>query len=86
MMEQLAERRMQREEEAQFTAHPNMQQHRSYSGHTHNPPPPDDDDYDEEGEDDDEYDDDEYEEDEEDEEVRILCRSVYSQLIQLRGP
>ncbi|CAE7216856.1 hypothetical protein PTNB73_08080 [Pyrenophora teres f. teres] len=68
MMEQLAERRMQREEEAQFhQAHPNMQ-HRSYSGHSHNAPPPEEDDYDDEGEDDEEYDDEDYEEDEEDEE------------------
>lgn len=73
MMEQLAERRMQREEEAQFSAHPNMQ-HRSYTTHSHNAPPPadDDDDYDDEGEDDDDYDDDEYDEDEDDEEVRNL--------------
>ncbi|KAL6152107.1 Stress response protein nst1 [Exserohilum turcicum] len=67
MMEQLAERRMQREEEAQFSAHPNMQ-HRSYTGHSHNAPPPDEDDYDDEAEDDEEYDDDEYDEDEDDEE------------------
>ncbi|CAN9079452.1 unnamed protein product [Alternaria sp. RS040] len=67
MMEQLAERRMQREEDAQVQAHPGAQ-HRSYTGHSHNAPPPDEDDYDDEGEDDDEYDDDDYEEDEEDEE------------------
>jgi len=86
MMEQLAERRMQREEEAQFhQSHPNVQ-HRSYSGHTHNAPPPEEDDYDDEGEDDEEYDDEDYEEDEEDEEVRILCRTIYLQLIQLRAP
>ncbi|KAI4917695.1 hypothetical protein J4E85_009787 [Alternaria conjuncta] len=67
MMEQLAERRMQREEDAQVQAHPGAQ-HRSYSGHSHSAPPPDEDDYDEEGEDEEEYDDDDYEEDEEDEE------------------
>ncbi|CAN9093160.1 hypothetical protein CUC08_Gglean005726 [Alternaria sp. MG1] len=67
MMEQLAERRMQREEDAQVQAHPGAQ-HRSYTGHSHNAPPPDEDDYDDEGEDEDEYDDDDYEEDEEDEE------------------
>lgn len=62
MMEQLAERRMQREEEAQYAAaglgHPSMQ------AHNHGPPL-DDEDYDDD--DDDEYDsqeDDEYEEDE----------------------
>ena len=85
MMEQLAERRMQREEEAQFSAHPNMQ-HRSYTGHSHNAPPPDEDDYDDEAEDDEEYDDDEYDEDEDDEEVRISCRTVCLQLIHPRAP
>lgn len=86
MMEQLAERRMQREEEAQFSAHPNMQ-HRSYAGHSHSAPPPEDDDYDDEGEDDEDYDDDEYDEDEDDEEVRIFVPdSHYLQLISPRGP
>ncbi|KAF2202365.1 hypothetical protein GQ43DRAFT_313833 [Delitschia confertaspora ATCC 74209] len=67
MMEQLAERRMQREEEAQYAAasmsHPSM-----YSkGHSHNhAPPPEEEEYDDEEEED--YDDDEeYEDDEEDE-------------------
>ena len=63
MMEQLAERRMQREEEAHFAAaglrHPSM------PAHNHGPPM-DDENFDEE-EDDDEYDsqdDEDYEEDE----------------------
>lgn len=84
MMEQLAERRMQREEEAQFQAHPSM--YRSHSAHGHNAPPPEEDEYDEEGEDDEEYDDDDYEEEEEDDEVRIMCWSVYYSLIHLRPP
>jgi hypothetical protein len=85
MMEQLAERRMQREEDAQVQAHPGAQ-HRSYSGHSHSAPPPEEDDYDEEGEDEEEYDDDDYEEDEEDEEVRILGWTIYLQLTPLRAP
>jgi hypothetical protein len=72
MMEQLAERRMAREEDAkeQFNsngyAHPpngNIQPHH----HTHNhAPPPEEEDYDDEEEDEDEYDsqDDDYEEEE----------------------
>ncbi|KAI9762125.1 MAG: hypothetical protein M4579_000605 [Chaenotheca gracillima] len=64
MMEQLAERRMQREEEAQYAAaglgHPSMSmgQH-LHAGHNHAPPLPEDEDYD---------DDDEEEEEEEEEE------------------
>lgn len=71
MMEQLAERRMQREEEAQYAAaafaHPSMNlpgQH-SHAGHDH-PPLPEDEDYDEE--EDEEYDSQE-DEDYEDEEM-----------------
>ena len=77
MMEQLAERRMQREEEAQYQAHPSMYQ--PHNAHSHGPPP-EEDDFDDEGEDEDEYDDDDYEEDEEDEEVRILSWRVCLQL------
>ncbi|KAF2687036.1 hypothetical protein K458DRAFT_295736 [Lentithecium fluviatile CBS 122367] len=65
MMEQLAERRMQREEEASFQAHPN--QYRAHSQHSHPHPPPDDDDYDEDEDEEDGYEDGDYEEDDEDE-------------------
>ncbi|PSN66851.1 hypothetical protein BS50DRAFT_493341 [Corynespora cassiicola Philippines] len=64
MMEQLAERRMQREEEAQYSAHPSM--YRSHSSHNHGPPP-EDEDFDDEEEDEEGYEDGDYEEDEEDE-------------------
>ena len=64
MMEQLAERRMQREEEAQYAAagmgHPSMQ------GHNHGPPL-DDDGYDDD--EDDEYDSQEYDEDDEEDDM-----------------
>jgi hypothetical protein len=65
MMEQLAERRMQREEEAQYAAsglgHPPIHSHGGYAPHNH--PPPDDDDFDDEEED--EYDSqDDYDEEE----------------------
>ncbi|KAI9892405.1 MAG: Stress response protein nst1 [Vezdaea aestivalis] len=68
MMEQLAERRMQREEEAQNAAyslgHPPLMSQHSHAGHNH-PPLPEDEEYDEEEEDDydsqeeEEYDDEE---------------------------
>ncbi|OCK86278.1 hypothetical protein K432DRAFT_387952 [Lepidopterella palustris CBS 459.81] len=67
MMEQLAERRMQREEEAQYAAaglsHPNPYS-KAHTSHSHGAPP-EDDEYDDE--EDEEYDDDdeEYEDDEE---------------------
>lgn len=65
MMEQLAERRMQREEEALYAT--NSMNHTSMQGHNHGLPS-DDDGYDDD--DDDEYDSQEYdEEDEEDEMV-----------------
>jgi hypothetical protein len=78
MMEQLAERRMQREEDAerQFSnpgyAHPPsgvFPSHHSHAGHNH-PPPQEDEEYDDEDEEDDEYDsqDDDYD----DEEMVIL--------------
>ncbi|KAI9830386.1 MAG: Stress response protein nst1 [Phylliscum demangeonii] len=70
MMEQLAERRMQREEEAQTAAaayaHPslNLPGHHAHAGHNH-PPLPEEEEYDEE-EEDEEYDsqDDEYDDEE----------------------
>lgn len=68
MMEQLAERRMQREEEAQYQAHPNM--HRTYSTHGH-APQPEEDDYEDEVDEEEGYEDDDYEEDDEDEDVGI---------------
>ena len=73
MMEQLAERRMQREEEAQYAAaglgHPSVQ------AHNHGPPM-DDDGYDDE--DDEEYDSqDEEEDDYEEDEMVVLFSSSY---------
>ena len=68
MMEQLAERRMQREEDQYARAGLN---HPPTPGHNHNLPA-DDEAYDDE-EDDEEYDDDEEEYDEEDEMVRLFC-------------
>ncbi|KAF2814378.1 uncharacterized protein BDZ99DRAFT_235781 [Mytilinidion resinicola] len=67
MMEQLAERRMQREEEAQYAAagvHPGPHSYAKTHPHNH-PPPPEEDEYEEE--DDEEYDDEEYDDEEEDE-------------------
>ncbi|KAF1974676.1 hypothetical protein BU23DRAFT_552940 [Bimuria novae-zelandiae CBS 107.79] len=65
MMEQLAERRMQREEEAQYQAHPSM-----YRGpHNSHHQQPEDDEYDDEEEDEEGYEDDDYEEDEEEEDA-----------------
>jgi hypothetical protein len=69
MMEQLAERRMQREEEASFQAHPNT--YRTHSQHSHPHPPPEEDDFDDEEDEEDGYDDGDYEEDDEDEDVRF---------------
>lgn len=63
MMEQLAERRMQREEEAQFAASGLGHSQHGYTGH-----PPDEDDYDDEDED--EYD---SQEDYEEEEDEMVC-------------
>ena len=71
MMEQLAERRMQREEEAQYQAHPSMYQ--THSGHGH-PPPAEDDDFDDEGDEEEGYEDDDYDEEDEDEDVRTVVR------------
>ncbi|KAH0542680.1 hypothetical protein FGG08_002913 [Glutinoglossum americanum] len=70
MMEQLAERRMQREEEAQYAAsgmgHPsmNMAQQHNHAGHNHGPHPDDEDYEDDEDDDYDSQDDEEYEDDE----------------------
>lgn len=83
MMEQLAERRMQREEEAQFAAHPSM--YRSHSAHGHEPPP-EEDDFDEEGEEEEGYEDDDYEEEDEEEDVRIICLTAYILLMENRTP
>lgn len=66
MMEQLAERRMQREEEAQYQAHPSM-----YRGpHNSHHQQPEDDEFEDDEDDEEGYEDDDYEEDE-DEEVRM---------------
>lgn len=80
MMEQLAERRMQREEEAHYAAsgmgQPSMQ------GHNHGPPL-DDDGYDDD--EDDEYDSQEYDEDEEEEEDDMVrANSALIGLVVLR--
>ena len=72
MMEQLAERRMQREEEQYAKA---GLSHTSVSGHNHNPPV-EDDGYDDEEEDDEEYDEDDEELEEDDELVGALPYSV----------
>jgi hypothetical protein len=67
MMEQLAERRMQREEEAQYQSHPGM-----YARSHHPPghgPPPEEDDFDDEDDDEEGYDDGDYEDDEDEEDV-----------------
>ncbi|OAG07819.1 uncharacterized protein CC84DRAFT_1113899 [Paraphaeosphaeria sporulosa] len=66
MMEQLAERRMQREEEAQYQAHPSM--YRGGPHNSHHNPPPEEDDFDDEEEDEEGYEDGDYEDDEDDEE------------------
>jgi hypothetical protein len=70
MMEQLAERRMQREEEAQYQSHGPAMYGRSHSAHQHGPPP-EEDDYDEEEDDEEGYEDGYDEEEEEEEDVRI---------------
>jgi hypothetical protein len=62
MMEQLAERRMQREEEAQYNAGVHPAYHGSHVGHTH----PDDEEYDDEEDDYESPEEDEYEEEDDD--------------------
>lgn len=76
MMEQLAERRMQREEEAQYAAsglaHPamgNMPNPHNHAGHNH-APPPEEEEYDEDEEED--YDSQEDEDYDDDELVRAI--------------
>jgi hypothetical protein len=74
MMEQLAERRMAREEDAHNSyPHSNMHQ-RSYSTHAQPPPPVPQDDYDDDEDVDEEdgFDDEDYEEEDEEEDVCIL--------------
>jgi hypothetical protein len=84
MMEQLAERRMQREEEAQYAAsginHPsvNMAQQHNHSGHNHGPHP-DDEDY--EDDEDDDYDSQEEEDYDDDEMVCERSKAADSELI-----
>ena len=80
MMEQLAERRMQREEEAHYAAsglHPSMSVpgQNAQAGHNH-APPPEDEEYDEEEEED--YDSQEEDEFEEDEVVRPYLLRPYT--------
>ncbi|KAF2871912.1 salt tolerance down-regulator-domain-containing protein [Massariosphaeria phaeospora] len=65
MMEQLAERRMQREEEAQYAAHPSM--YRSHSSHNHAPQPEEEDDYEDDEDNEGDYDNDDGEEEDDDE-------------------
>lgn len=79
MMEQLAERRMQREEEAAYASHPSM--YRSHGSHNHGPPP-DEDDFGDEEDGEEDYEDDDYEDDEEDEDVSTatLVKHVYGRL------
>ncbi|KAH7139427.1 salt tolerance down-regulator-domain-containing protein, partial [Dendryphion nanum] len=64
MMEQLAERRMQREEEAQYQTHPNL--YRAHGSHSH--PADQEAEYDDEDDEEEGYEDDDYEDDEDDEE------------------
>lgn len=81
MMEQLAERRMQREEEAQYAAaglgHPSMH------GSSNHGIPPDEEDYDEE---DDEYDSQDEEEYEEDDMVKFILQMTLAPLTVPRTP
>lgn len=81
MMEQLAERRMQREEEAQYQAHPTM--HRSYNAHGH-APPPEEEEYDDEEDEEEGYEDDDYEDDDEDEEVGVILNGILKKLTNQR--
>ena len=79
MMEQLAERRMAREEEAQYAASGLGQSQHTYTNH-----PPDEDDF--EDDDEDEYDSQEDYEEEDDEMVRCLGRLLQALLIIYRNP
>lgn len=71
MMEQLAERRMQREEEAQYQPHAPGMYSRSHHSSSHGAPP-EDDDYDDDEDDDEAYDDAGYEDDDEEEDVSTI--------------
>ena len=75
MMEQLAERRMQREEEAQYQAHPPI--HRPYGQHGH-APQQEEEEYDDEADEEEGFDEEDYEEDDEDEDVRTIFRTFRS--------
>ena len=78
MMEQLAERRMQREEEAQYAAA--GMGHQSMQGHNHGPPL-DDDGYDDD--EDEEYDSQEYDEDDEEDDM-VRADDTFFELVVLR--
>ena len=81
MMDKLADRRMQREQQARFPQ-PSLS-HQGHHGHNH--PPLDEDDYDdEEDEEDEEYDSQELEEDDDDM-VRTISGDVLSWLIFFSG-
>lgn len=73
MMEQLAERRMQREEEAQYASHPNLYS-KSHSAHNHNASP-EGDDYDDEEDEEGYEDDDDYDEEDDEDDVSISSKS-----------
>lgn len=77
-MEQLAERRMQREEEAQYAAA--GMGHQSMQGHNHGPPL-DDDGYDDD--EDEEYDSQEYDEDDEEDDM-VRADDTLFELVILR--
>lgn len=77
-MEQLAERRMQREEEAQYAAA--GMGHQSMQGHNHGPPL-DDDGYDDD--EDEEYDSQEYDEDDEEDDM-VRADDTLFELVVLR--
>lgn len=84
-MEQLAERRMQREEEAQYQGHPTSM-YPPHGAHRHAPPPPEEDEFDDEGDEEEGYEDEDYEEEDEDEDVRTACPSACIRLIGGRTP
>jgi hypothetical protein len=84
MMEQLAERRMAREEldvQKQYQSYHSQSNGLHSHPHTHNhPPPPDDDEYDDEDDDDDEYDSQEEDYDEEEVRTNMYQRTLYTDL------
>lgn len=81
MMEQLAERRMQREEEAQIPAHPSSMYRAPHNSHHQQP---EDDEFDDEEDDEEGYEDGDYEDDDEDEEVRMAGAILCDLLIAIR--